>query len=319
MDLDVIIPTYNRCASLERAIRSLLQAPVPSGLRVRIMPVDNRSTDATREVVLRLAERSGREVVYLSESQNQGRSFALNKGIEHATGDLIGFIDDDEEIDARWYEVIFEQFRDPGIDYIGGPYRPRWAIPPPAWVDHPHTRVAVGWADFGDAPRAFSEENHDVLLMGGNSVLRRSCFERVGLYCTSLGRTAKRLFAGEDTDMHDRLIAAGLKGFYRPDLIVDHHIPVERLAKRYLRQWAYWASASEGVRLRINPNSTEPKILGLPLYSYGNAVRALFRWGAAVLRSEGQANIFHEELSLWRFAGKFHGRNLMSEQPVRRP
>jgi glycosyltransferase involved in cell wall biosynthesis len=318
MDLDVIIPTYNRCASLERAIRSLLEAPAPSGLRVRIMPVDNRSTDATREVVHRLAERSGREIVYLSEGQNQGRSFALNKGIEHATGDLIGFIDDDEEIDTRWYEVIFEQFRDPGIDYIGGPYRPRWATPPPAWVDHPHTRTAVGWADFGDAPRAFSDEGYDALLMGGNSVLRRSCFERVGLYCTSLGRTAKRLFAGEDTDMHDRLIAAGLKGFYRPDLIVDHHIPVERLAKRYVRRWAYWASASDGVRLRINPDSTGPKILGLPPYYYGDAVRALFRWGTAVLRSDGQAKIFHEELSLWRLAGRLHGLNLMSQQPVRR-
>jgi hypothetical protein len=38
----------------------------------------NRSTDATRSVVERLANESGGRVLYVAESRNQGRSFALN-------------------------------------------------------------------------------------------------------------------------------------------------------------------------------------------------------------------------------------------------
>lgn len=316
MRLDVVIPTYNRRNSLVRTIRSLLEAPVPGGNQVRILPVDNRSTDGTKDAVLRMAEGSSLPIIYLAERERQGRSFALNKGIEYADADLIGFIDDDEEIDPHWYKTIFEQFRDPSIDYIGGPYRPRWEVPPPAWVNHPQTRTAIGWADFGDSPRSFSDKGYDALLMGGNSVLRRRCFEIVGLYSVDLGRTARRLFAGEDADMHERLIAAGLHGAYRPDLIVDHHIPATRLTKRYMRSWAFWASASDGFRQRTSPLPPGPSLFGLPRHVYGKALRAPLRWMAAIAKSKGEANVFSEELSLWRFAGRFYGRNLMTQRAV---
>jgi glucosyl-dolichyl phosphate glucuronosyltransferase len=47
MHLDVIIPTRNRSRLLARAIESLLAAPAPPGLHVRILVVNNGSTDAT--------------------------------------------------------------------------------------------------------------------------------------------------------------------------------------------------------------------------------------------------------------------------------
>jgi glycosyltransferase involved in cell wall biosynthesis len=228
MQLDVIIPTYNRCVSLERAVKSLLKAEVPEGNQVRVLVVDNRSTDATRSVAERLAQESGGVVVYVAESRNQGRSFALNTGITHSTADLMGFIDDDEEVDEGWFRAIFTAFLDSSVDYIGGPYHPQWPVAPPKWLDHPHTRVAIGWADFGDVRRSFSDAAFDALPLGGNSVLRRHCFDKVGLYSTELGRTAKRLLAGEDTEMHERLVAAGMNGFYHPELIIYHHIAESR-------------------------------------------------------------------------------------------
>jgi glucosyl-dolichyl phosphate glucuronosyltransferase len=314
MQLDVVIPTYNRCVSLERAVRSLLNAPIPEGNQVRVIVVDNRSTDATRSVVERLASESSERVLYVAENRNQGRSFALNAGIANAAAELIGFIDDDEEIDEGWFQAIFTAFSDPSVDYIGGPYHPVWPMTPPDWLNHPHTRCGIGWADFGDVRRQFEDE-FDALLMGGNSVLRRSCFDKVGVYSTLLGRTAKRLLAGEDADMHARLIAAGLRGFYHPELIIYHHIFADRMKKSYMRSWAFWASASDGYASRTS-KPKGPHFLGLPRYVYGKTLGAPLRWGKALLAPDGAANAFHEELTLWRLAGKFYGRNFMSHRTI---
>lgn len=309
MRLTIVIPTYNRSQSLARTLRSLLTTTVPSGHQIRILAVDNRSSDNTKAVIQAFAGQTSGVVQYVAEHQNQGRSFALNAGIRASGDELLGFIDDDEEIDERWFEVIFDVFADPNVDYIGGRYLPLWESQPPDWVNHPHTRTAIGWADFGERRRLFSEPGFDALLMGGNSVLRRRCFDRVGLYSPLLGRTGNRLLAGEDADMHDRLIAAGLVGVYLPELIVHHHIPVQRLRRAYMRRWAFWSSVSDSIMLR-GQSATAPQWFNVPRSLYVRAFQSPARWLRAIVGRRGAAEVFHHELTVWRFAGRFYGRNL---------
>src|SRR5262245_38477770 len=109
MFLDVIIPTHNRHLMLARTLKSLLDAPVPAGLEVCITVVDNNSSDETRNVVNEFSAGIGRALKYVFEAR-QGRSFALNAGIHSTDGDLIGMIDDDEEIDRLWYTTINSAF-----------------------------------------------------------------------------------------------------------------------------------------------------------------------------------------------------------------
>jgi glycosyltransferase involved in cell wall biosynthesis len=316
MKLVLVIPSYNRCRSLARTLQSVLDATVPEGLEFAVVVVDNRSTDETKATVENFSQNSKIVIGYVPEFDSQGRSFALNAGIRASESELIGFIDDDEEIDKSWFQVVCKAFEDPEVDYIGGPYVPCWQSEPPAWVNHPHTRTAVGWAHFGNLPRPYGEPEFDALLMGGNSILRRSCFQKVGVYSTDLGRKGKRLFAGEDADMHERLMRAGLRGLYLPSLIVHHHIPAERLQKSYMRRWAFWASASNGYNMRTQaaPAAEEhsPLWSGLPRYMYANALRAPFKWVRARLGGAHPADVFHHELALWRFAGTFYGRNFLS-------
>jgi glycosyltransferase involved in cell wall biosynthesis len=293
MDLDVVIPTYNRAHLLGKTLDSLFRVVPPSDLRVAIHVVNNNSRDNTEQVIRRYA------VHYIFE-QKPGRSNALNAGITQSSGDLIAMIDDDEEISPSWYAKIAAAFREPALDFIGGPYEPKFEVPPPKWLTG-NLRGAVGWMDFGPNPRAYGS-NFNGLLLGGNVVIRRAMLARVGLYNTSIGRTGKRLMIGEDDDMYERLLRAGARGMYFPDLVVYHWIPATRLSKNYIRKWTFWAGVSESIREQAS-QSNVPRILGVPRYRLGRLIRAPLN----VLLEP--ATIFKQELTFWWIAGFVYGSN----------
>jgi glycosyltransferase involved in cell wall biosynthesis len=291
---------------LSRTLDSLLAAEVPAGFEVRVTVVDNNSKDATRQTVEDYKERFGGRLYYVFEGR-QGRSFALNAGIRSTGGELIGMIDDDEEIDADWYRLIDSIFSLPEVDFIGGPYVPRWSIEPPVWLPMNYLG-AIGWVDGGDRIVPF-DKNYPGMLMGGNAVLTRAILNKVGLYDTRLGRTDKRLLAGEDDDMYRRLLAAGARGFYVPDLIIYHYIPRERLAKSYFRRWCFWRGVSSGLidRERRMPVAY---LGGIPRFLYGEAARGLLKILARAFGKRAEASqIFSSELAIWDMAGFFYGKH----------
>jgi glycosyltransferase involved in cell wall biosynthesis len=303
MRLDVVVPTHNRAALLSRTLDSLLAADTPPGLDVRVIVVDNRSTDGTRAAVESYQATFGDRLRYVYEV-TQGRSPALNAGIRASSGDLIGMIDDDEEVDRTWYRCIATAFADGTVDFIGGPYVPRWGAPRPAWLGTSH-RAAVGWVDGGSDIRPFGP-GFDGILMGGNAVIRRTLVDRVGLYAVDLGRTATRLLSCEDEDMFKRLLAAGARGFYRPDLIIHHFVPPERLEKRYFRRWCFWHGVSRGMLDRRQPQAVT-YLAGVPRYMIGAAARGALEIVRTVGTS-GPARRFSNELSWWSLAGFLYGK-----------
>jgi glycosyltransferase involved in cell wall biosynthesis len=292
---------------LARTLKSLLAADIPLGLEVRITVVDNNSSDDTRKTVKDLSELFGNSLRYVFEPR-QGRSFALNAGICSTAGDLIGMIDDDEEIDRLWYTTIQRVFRGGGIDFIGGPYVPRWGAECPEWLPGNYLG-AIGWIDGGEKVLPFNE-NYPGILMGGNAVITRAMLNKIGYYDTRLGRTAKRLLSGEDEDMYQRLLAAKARGIYVPNLIIYHYIPPERLVKRYFRRWCFWRGVSAGV---IDRNRRLPVayLAGIPRYLIGDVVSGLFQATAGLIdrRRSRSSNAFSGELAIWDAAGFFYGKH----------
>jgi glycosyltransferase involved in cell wall biosynthesis len=307
MRLDVVIPTHNRASLLRRTLESLLTADRPDRLDVGVTVVDNGSTDDTRALVESLMPRFGDRLQYVYEPK-PGRSQALNAGIAATHGDLVGMIDDDEEVDRNWLRTVAEAFQDPTTDFIGGPYVPRWGGERPSWLGTAH-RGAIGWVDGGPVTRPFGP-GFEGILMGGNAIVRRSVLDRVGPYATDLGRTPDgRLLACEDQDMFDRLLAIGARGFYRPDLVILHYVPPERLTKRYFRRWAFWRGVSLGVLDRRRPDAVA-YLLGVPRYMFGMALRGTID---TVLRIFGRwepAHTFKNELAWWDLAGFIYGKHI---------
>ena len=89
--VSVVIPTYNRAELLPRAINSVLSQTYDD---YEIIIVDDCSTDHTREVVTTWSEE---RVRYIRHAENRQQSGALNTGINHARGQYVAFLDDDDE------------------------------------------------------------------------------------------------------------------------------------------------------------------------------------------------------------------------------
>ena len=73
----------------------------------------------------------------------QGLSHSRNAGIAAGTGEVIAFIDDDEEVAHDWLDVIDREFGDPATQFIGGPYLGNWSTPEPDWLP-PGYHAAIG-------------------------------------------------------------------------------------------------------------------------------------------------------------------------------
>ncbi len=304
MTLDVIVPTYNRSPLLRLTVESLLRAPVPANLAVSIFVVDNNSPDDTAAVVRELQEHAVIPLHYILETQ-QGSSHARNAGITAGTAELLGFIDDDEEVEEHWYEVTAREFLDASVQYISGCCLPNWQAPIPDWLPPGYHSV------IGASPpkeRGWLGDGHPGMLIGGNSVIRRSVFDAVGLYSTRLGRSNKGLLSEEDAEFYRRVLQAGIRGLYVPDLAMYHYIPQSRLTRRYHRQWAYWRAVSQGVLDREGGESVA-YTLGVPRYRIGRAVRGALGYPAHRLAAGKQGQAFADELAVWDLAGFVYGKH----------
>ena len=87
--VSVIIPTYNREATIEKAINSVLNQTY---VDLEVLVIDDGSTDNTREVVFNIKD--SRIRYYYQE--NQCACVARNLGIEMAKGEYIAFHDSDD-------------------------------------------------------------------------------------------------------------------------------------------------------------------------------------------------------------------------------
>lgn len=91
--VSVIVPTYRSQATIERALESACAQTLAP---LEVIVVDDASDDGTRDVVERLAK--GRPLVRLvALAENGGPSAARNAGLADARGELVAFLDADDE------------------------------------------------------------------------------------------------------------------------------------------------------------------------------------------------------------------------------
>lgn len=99
--ISVIVPVYNAAPFLTKCLDSILQQTYKE---LEILLIDDGSTDGSAEICDEYCACDDRcKVIH---KQNEGVASARNRGLQEATGEYIGFIDNDDCIHPRYFEYL---------------------------------------------------------------------------------------------------------------------------------------------------------------------------------------------------------------------
>lgn len=184
--ISVITPSYNQGHFLEQTIQSVLSQDYPN---LEYIVVDGGSKDDSVEIINRY---KGRLAWWVSE-KDKGQTHAINKGLQHATGEILTYLNSDDLLLPRSLDRVCAYFS-----------------------SHPDSDFLYGDASIVDAAgheqllcRTLPFNRH--LVVYGRSIIcqpasffRRSLLDRIGLFDESL-------FFCMDIDFWVRAVLGGAK------------------------------------------------------------------------------------------------------------
>ena len=229
----VVICTWNRASLLLQTLKQLTRIERPTA-SWEVIVVNNNCTDETDSVLDRFAGQLPLRRVFEAEP---GVSNARNTAIRHAAGEYIVWTDDDVLIDSDWlcaYERAAKRWPEAAV--FGGPVRPKFEGTPPSWL------IAI-WQQVGEVFAARELGKEPIELDGADNVpygpnfAVRTREQRNFLYDPGLGRKREEGLLGEETAVVEAILAAGGKGWWVPDAVVEHFIPQGRQTIEYLRTY----------------------------------------------------------------------------------
>jgi glycosyltransferase involved in cell wall biosynthesis len=241
--LTVIVPTYQRSASLMRALASLQEQDVP----LELIVVDNAADVVLRTALDRFNEDARYPVRWIPEPR-LGLHHARNAGATHATCELLAYTDDDVAFAPGWARAYVDGFAaHPEMAAAGGPSHPVWEERPPEWllalVARRRMFFQLSLRDLGPEP-SFDETES---FWGLNMAIRRSVLLAAGGFNPEL--VGDRYVGDGEGGLFRKLRASGAHVGYLPAALVHHHIPPRRMTLRYLRERMKSEGTSEAFAL----------------------------------------------------------------------
>jgi glycosyltransferase involved in cell wall biosynthesis len=205
-------------SELQKTLRSLAAVRVPAGVSADLIVVDNGSVDDTPRV-LRECVIPDIRVTHLTESR-KGLSFARNRGLAEATGEVILFTDDDVRLPTNWIEGMVAPIADGRAHLVCGgvALAPNLARP---WMEPVHKSWLACTDTIPDdiTPRA----------VGANMAFSAEILTRVPGFDTELG--AGTPLSAEDGLFSQQLIKAGYTFAFELGVTVEHHFQETRLRR----------------------------------------------------------------------------------------
>ena len=247
MKLSVIICTYNREKYIYNVLKSIAENDF-STEKFEIILVNNNSTDKTEAECKRFQSDFPQIRFHYFVEENQGLSYARNRGIEEAAGDILVYVDDDAVVDKGYLQAHYSFFEhNLSAMAAGGPVLPLYEAQKPKWMSHFTLQLITGYIYKG---KLISEFKRGEYPIGANTAFRKSVFEQVGFFNVDLGRKGDGLMGAEEKDIFDKMRSSGLKYYYIPDAILYHIISETKLTKDYFDRLTYSIGQSERIRTK---------------------------------------------------------------------
>ncbi len=204
MTISVIIPTYNRPASLRRTLRALAGSAYTRD-EFEVIVVDDGGSAALDGIIAEHSEMT----VRLIRQKNAGPGSARNAGARVAAGSILAFTDDDCEPAAGWLGALAQALQARPGAMAGG-----------------MVTNALAGNDFAEVSQIISEHcqanlNADPgnarFFPSNNFAVSADLYRRVGQFDAEFS-----MCGGEDREFCDRWISHGLQLLSAKDALVRH-------------------------------------------------------------------------------------------------
>lgn len=241
--ISVIVPTYNRPASLEATLAALAGQSVPPH-RFEVIVCDDGSAGAvTAQERALLAALGGSVQARLLQQENAGPAEARNLGASAARGRYLAFTDDDCVPEPDWLERILARFEASPDVLLGGGLRNGLARDVYADATQAIMDFVYGEQERSAGPFLFSSSNLSLPADG---------FHAIGGFSPEFPDAA-----GEDYDLCWRWHQSGRAAEYAPEAVIVH--THGHTLRGFLRQHFNYgrgllrARRRRGVRTRLEP------------------------------------------------------------------
>ncbi|MBB5632405.1 glycosyltransferase involved in cell wall biosynthesis [Cryobacterium mesophilum] len=257
--VSIVIPAYNEEASIRACVMAAIMQTTAAS---EIIVVDNRSTDATGEIVRALqVEYPDSPLIYFQQDLEQGLVPTRNFGLDRAQGTVIGRIDADSVIEPNWVAEVQQAFIDESVAAATGPV---------LYYDMPLRRFGLK-AD--DRVRRFiltlSRDYH--FLFGSNMAIRRTAW--LAIRDQTCRDEVDELH--EDIDLSIHLAQNGLKVTYVTSMVSG--MSARRLEDSP-RDYSYYVHRFERTYARhglMNPVLRVPMWVFFAIYPLGKVIRTM--------------------------------------------
>ena len=228
MFITVLICSRDRAASFRRTLQSILCQPNLSQPNWDVLAVVDRESEDGAGVLCREFERRYPGRFHFLVQNQYGKSSALNMGIAAARGDILAMIDDDVVCVPGYIDGIQSVFSISSVDAAQGRVLLDCAGGLPDWISEGLMKF-MSLRDHGDQMREWTET-----LSGTNMVVRTEIARGCGGFARELGPGGAGF--AEDTEFSHRLLGAGCRFVYAPQIAVRHQLTRGRLTKSFFRR-----------------------------------------------------------------------------------
>jgi succinoglycan biosynthesis protein ExoM len=239
----IMIPTQRRPHGLALAARSVFGQVGVEPATLELVIVDNDQVPSARPVAEDLAKSAPFPLIYVHEPL-AGVANARNAGMAKASGDLIAFLDDDEEAPAGWLAALLAAQGRFDADVVFGPVKAR----APAHIVEHRDYLERFFSREGPAEAGILDRHYGC----GDSLIRRAALpDPVAPFAAE-----RNHIGGEDDMLFGHMGAAGARFAWEPAAWVWEDPVPSRLSLSYTiaRAFAYGQGPSSHCAAALPPD-----------------------------------------------------------------
>ena len=241
--ISIVIPTQRRPGPLARAVRSVFAQEGVDLAGLELVVADNDVAPSARATVDALAQGAPAPLVYVHEPR-PGVATARNAAMAVARGELVAFLDDDQEAGPRWLAELLAARERLAADVVFGPVRAAL----PAQVRAHRRYFEHFFTHGGPAMEGLSDRAYGA---GVCLAVRASLPDPRRPFPEAHDR-----IGGEDDALFTGMLSRGARLAWNPDAWVWEHPEPARITLRYAlrRAFSYGQGGTNTPLLREPPD-----------------------------------------------------------------